>query len=265
MAARQGEKTSFALACGLLSQYMKEKGNTLNLNLGKKPNQTDEIPLNHSSFSNFPLIGVHTSSLIQIGMSEVHQRPMTLRLLPGAEVETETETEIGNNGNEMELFPQRAGFKEINPSEKKSQKEEEKSQLTIFYGGKVLVFENYPAEKVEDLMNLARKGSSTSCNSTYMPPTSSSSSQISVTDQSTVVSATVPLPSAQIQSQKPNQAGFSDLPIMRKKSLQRFLEKRKDRLNAKIPYQQVCADKKEIVTPKKEDIEVSWLGLGPKV
>ncbi|KAJ4820426.1 Protein TIFY 10A [Rhynchospora pubera] len=257
MAARQGEKTKFALACGLLSQYMKEKGNTLNLNLGKKPNQTDEIPLNHSMFSNFPLIDAHTS-LIQIGMSEAHQRPTTLRLLPGAEVETETETEMGNNGNEMELFPQSAGFKEINPSE-------EKSQLTIFYGGKVLVFENYPAEKVEDLMNLARKGSSTSCNSTYMPPTSSSSSQISVTDQSTVVSATVPLPSAQIQSQKPNQAGFSDLPIMRKKSLQRFLEKRKNRLNAKAPYQQVCADKKEIVVPKKEDIEVSWLGLGPKV
>ncbi|KAJ4750427.1 Protein TIFY 10A [Rhynchospora pubera] len=225
MAARQGEKTKFALACGLLSQYMKEKGNTLNLNLG---------------------------------MSEAHQRPTTLRLLPGAEVETETETEMGNNGNDMELFPQSAGFKEINPSE-------EKSQLTIFYGGKVLVFENYPAEKVEDLMNLARKGSSTSCNSTYMPPTSSSSSQISVTDQSTVVSATVPLPNAQIQTQKPNQAGFSDLPIMRKKSLQRFLEKRKDRLNAKAPYQQVCADKKEIVVPKKEDIEVSWLGLGPKV
>ncbi|KAJ3702530.1 hypothetical protein LUZ61_006235 [Rhynchospora tenuis] len=232
MAARPGEKTSFALACGLLSQYMKEKGNSFNLNLG---------------------------------MNEAYQRPTTLRLLPGAEVETETETEMGSNGNEMELFPQSAGLKEINPSEKKLPKEEEKSQLTIFYGGKVLVFENYPAEKVEDLMNLARKGSSTSFNSTCMPPTSSSSSQISVTDQSTVVSTTIPLPSAQIQAQKPNQAGFSDLPIMRKKSLQRFLEKRKDRLNAKAPYQQVCSEKKELVAPKKEEIEVSWLGLGPKV
>jgi jasmonate ZIM domain-containing protein len=164
-------------------------------------------------------------------VSEAYQRPTTMRLLPGAEVETEREMENTGNGfvsvsskNEIELFPQSAGFKASVPSENKPDKEADKSQLTIFYGGRVLVFDNYPAEKVEELMNFASKGSSTSCNSTYVPPTSSSSSQISVTDKSTV-----PLASAQIQAQKPTQAGLSDLPIMRKASLQRFLEKRKDR------------------------------------
>jgi hypothetical protein len=34
MAAKYGEKTNFTVACGLLSQIIKEKGNIVNLNLG---------------------------------------------------------------------------------------------------------------------------------------------------------------------------------------------------------------------------------------
>ncbi|XP_078153338.1 protein TIFY 10a-like [Carex rostrata] len=182
MATRPAEKTSFALACGLLSQYMKENGNTLNLSLG---------------------------------VSEVYQRPTTMRFLPGAEVETETE--MGGTGNafvsvssknETELFPQCVGFKASNPSENKPGKEAEKSQLTMFYRGKVFVFDNYPVEKAEELMNFASMEISTSCNSTYMPPTSS----------------------------------FSQIPLARvqipRAAFKQFLEKRKDRLNAMAPYQQ---------------------------
>jgi jasmonate ZIM domain-containing protein len=149
-------------------------------------------------------------------MSEAYQRPTTMLFLPGAEVETETKIEENANAfssvssrNEMELFPQSAGFKASNASEKKPAKEAEKSKLTIFYGGRVLVFDNYPAEKVEELMNYASKGNSTSCNPIYVPPTSSSSSQISVTDQSTVPSNTVPVTTAKIQAPKPTQAGLS--------------------------------------------------------
>lgn len=38
-------------------------------------------------------------------------------------------------------------------------REEDKSQLTIFYGGKVLVFNDFPADKAKGLMQLAGKGS----------------------------------------------------------------------------------------------------------
>lgn len=34
------------------------------------------------------------------------------------------------------------------------------AQLTIFYSGKVLVFEDYPADKVRDLVHVAKKSSS---------------------------------------------------------------------------------------------------------
>lgn len=36
----------------------------------------------------------------------------------------------------------------------------EKGQLTVFYGGRVLVFDNFPADKAKELMLLAGKGSS---------------------------------------------------------------------------------------------------------
>ncbi|KAJ3673662.1 hypothetical protein LUZ60_005654 [Juncus effusus] len=222
MAMKAGEKTSFALACGLLSQYMKEKGNFATLNLGK---------------------------------NDSYRRPITMNLLPGAEVEIETE-EGNQNGavfgsisnlNEMELFPQSAGFESCKlEAEKEKEKEiEKKEQLTIVYGGKVLVFNNFPEEKAKDLMNFASKKNSSS------PP--------------------IQVPA--IEAPKPTKPIFSDLPIMRKKSLQRFLEKRKDRLNSKAPYQQ---QQKELTKTnnynnnqgiigasiKKENCESdSWLSL----
>ncbi|KAG6499272.1 hypothetical protein ZIOFF_039029 [Zingiber officinale] len=49
-------------------------------------------------------------------------------------------------------------------------REAQKSQLSIFYGGKVLVFDNFPAEKAKNLMKLASKGSSTTNSLTCVPP-----------------------------------------------------------------------------------------------
>ncbi|ONM53554.1 nucleic acid binding [Zea mays] len=53
---------------------------------------------------------------------------------------------------------------------------------------------------------------------------------------------------------------FVDMPITRKASLHRFLEKRKDRLNANGPYQTSPSDAAPV---KKEPESQAWLGLGP--
>ena len=85
----------------------------------------------------------------------------------------------------------------------------EKTPLTIVYDGRVLVFEDFPADKAEELMQLAGSGTSAAPQNKEAP--------------------------AAVQQEKPaaaNQsaaAALPDLPIARNASLQRFLQKRKHR------------------------------------
>ena len=213
--ARQGERaTSFAMACNLLSQFVRKNGAAA-VDLG-------------------------------LGINKVEAEAKTT--LPGAEEAGRKET--------MELFPQSAGLGAVqDAAAPDATRELEKQQLTIFYGGKVLVFNDFPADKAKGLMQLASKGN---------PVVQNVSAPATVTD-STKVQAAVPvlessLPAAQADAPKPARANTSDMPIARKASLHRFLEKRKDRLHAKAPYQASPSDASLV---KKEPENQAWLGLGP--
>ena len=74
-------------------------------------------------------------------------------------------------------------------------REKEKHQLAIFYNGKVLVFDNFPAEKANDLMQMAGKGASVSQSSGLLP--SPAVAAVNVTDSTKVAAAPIPLVSAQ--------------------------------------------------------------------
>ncbi|XP_047067762.1 protein TIFY 10b-like [Lolium rigidum] len=209
--ARQGERaTSFAMACNLLSQFVRKNGAAA-VDLG-------------------------------LGINKVEAEPKTT--LPGAD-------EAGRKT--MELFPQSAGLGAVqDAAAPDATREQEKQQLTIFYGGKVLVFNDFPADKAKGLMQLASKGN----------PVVSAPATVADT---TKVQAAVPvlessLPAAQADAPKPARANTSDMPIARKASLHRFLEKRKDRLHAKAPYQASPSDASPV---KKEPENQAWLGLGP--
>jgi jasmonate ZIM domain-containing protein len=76
-------------------------------------------------------------------------------------------------------------------------REQDKRQLTIFYGGKVLVFNDFPAEKAKDLMQMANKGAPTVKSSVLLP----SATTATVTD-STKVSAIPAPPTAVVNDQK---------------------------------------------------------------
>lgn len=80
-------------------------------------------------------------------------------------------------------------------------REQEKRQLTIFYNGKVLVFNDFPAEKAKDLMQMASKGASAIQSSGLLPSTTTAT----VTD-STKVSA-MPAPPAALVNAGKNAGG----------------------------------------------------------
>ncbi|KAL8498256.1 hypothetical protein ACS0TY_021543 [Phlomoides rotata] len=128
-----------------------------------------------------------------------------------------TETKVGT----MNLLPKIEQLEHDICESGMNKSDKESAQLTIFYGGQVIVFDNFQAEKANEIMNLATKCSG------------APAAEPAVTTPETIP----PL--------------GSDLPIARKNSLARFLEKRKDRITAKAPYQALKPVKAE-----------PWLELG---
>lgn len=97
-------------------------------------------------------------------------------------------------------------------------------QMTIFYEGKVLVFNDLPSERAEEIMAMAGKGIVSSSRSASAAAAVSNK----VTEQAAAaVSNKVTEPAA---AKEQSQTKVScDLPIARRASLHRFFEKRKDR------------------------------------
>ena len=145
----------------------------------------------------------------------------------------------------MDLFPQQSVFKEQHNSNASSvnKSEPEASQMTIFYAGKVIVFDDFPTEKAKEIMLLATNVSKISITHDQVEKHIEPTKFISHTNST--VASNICNNMIQDHATKPI---LSDLPIMRKASLTRFLEKRKDRIVARAPYAMPAETK-------------SWLGL----
>ncbi|CAL4937882.1 unnamed protein product [Urochloa decumbens] len=124
----------------------------------------------------------------------------------------------------LELFPQQAGtLKDEHNSRKRKEPTTERAPLTIFYGGKMVVFDDFPAEKAEEIMHLAGGSGKAAENALAQP-------------------------------------NLTDMPIARKASLKRFLEKRKNRLTAGDPYPVAASESTKPAAVKKEE-GAPWLGV----
>ncbi|CAN7067622.1 unnamed protein product [Brassica rapa subsp. trilocularis] len=118
------------------------------------------------------------------------------------------------------------------------------NRLTIFFGGKVRVFDGIPADKIQEIIRIAAAAAKSieTKNSANTSPVASPALNRTPSLSSTSNAAASPA----AQSFPIHPISFcrsaADLPIARRHSLQRFLEKRRDRLVSKNPYP--ASDKK---------------------
>ncbi|KAL3632866.1 hypothetical protein CASFOL_025850 [Castilleja foliolosa] len=235
------EKSNFAQTCNRLSRYMKEKGSLRNLNLeiDGKVESLDDI--------------------VKPGSSLAASASTSIDLCANIERSAQTSSE-----KHFSTVIDEDDSNKASTSKEKTETEHKNAQLTIFYSGRVLVFNDYPVGKVKELVSIAKKGSSqmsygilsntfqekmnplatTSGSRERLPPrpqagnngkqTSSNTCQQKINYKTSGDMASSSRVEEELSLQ--SEANESDLPIARRSSLNRFLEKRKDRAAVRGPY-----------------------------
>ncbi|CAN6896182.1 unnamed protein product, partial [Brassica oleracea] len=196
------EKSNFTRRCSLLSRYLKEKGSFGNIDLGlvRKPG---------------PDLGLPGNSDQQEKQNVMHKANSELKAL---NVLGEPSISSGGKAKATNLSE---------PSEPVS------SQLTIFFGGKVLVYNEFPSDKAKEIIQVAKEAKSVTDINIQ--------TQINVQkdhNKSNMVLPDLnePTDTADVNQQQQQQNQLVER-IARRASLHRFFAKRKDRAVARAPYQ----------------------------
>lgn len=232
-----GQKSQFSQTCSLLSQFLKKKGS-------------------------FGDLGIYRTAFEQAGSQQIGATTTTtMNLLPMIEKSSDSSSSSSvetnpNPQNPMNLFPQELDFCRKKTESLKSD-QPEKAQMTIFYGGQVIVFDDFPADKANEIMKLANKQNPTN-KFTYPMMNNQKPDQSATSFGNNLIHEQLPKCKVPI-----SQGSVADLPIARRNSLTRFLEKRKDRITSIAPYQISNNNKK--ANSKNDEENKAWLGLAPQV
>ncbi|KAK6148766.1 hypothetical protein DH2020_016291 [Rehmannia glutinosa] len=222
---RQGkapEKSGFAQTCNLLSQYMKEKGTLrdLNLEIGGKVESLEAIVKPGSSLSASP----------STNMNLLTNRGKSAQSSPEKQPSTDLFPRVARTDSDVVILEDasnKASTRELVSMAKKSS-----SQMS--YG----ILSNTIQEKPNS--NIAVASTSGSREGLPPRPQAGNGKQPVVISSNTCQEKTNPTTGRAVASSsrsEEQEANGSDLPIARRSSLHRFLEKRKDRAAGRGPYQ----------------------------
>ncbi|XP_076881820.1 protein TIFY 10A-like [Bidens hawaiensis] len=181
------EKSKFVQTCNRLSLFLKENGDIGDLNFGinTKFDATEASAAETTTIDLLRSIGHDTGEKTLEKLKLKNSPPPAP---PTEYVILDSSRELTNRASTSSAKPKTA-------------------PMTIFYGGKVIVVDDVPADRVRDLMLMAK-------------PKEKFEKNVELASTSKVVSG---------------EAKDSDLPIARRASLHKFLAKRKDRRAS--PYQ----------------------------
>ncbi|KAJ4869632.1 Protein TIFY 11A [Raphanus sativus] len=192
--AQPPEKFNFTRRCSLLSRYLKEKGSFGNIDLGlvRKPEDL-RLPGNSDQ---------------QDKQNVMHKANSEIKAL---NVLGEPSSLSGGKAKATNLSE---------PSDPGS------SQLTIFFGGKVLVYNEFPSDKAKEIIQVAKQAK----------PVTEVNVQNNNKSNMVLPDLNEPSDSADVNQQQQQQNQLVER-IARRASLHRFFAKRKDRAVARAPYQ----------------------------
>ncbi|XP_042967792.1 protein TIFY 10A-like isoform X1 [Carya illinoinensis] len=284
------EKSNFAQRCNLLSQYFKEKGSFGDLGLGMSrqfesketpetslpaattldllkniENSTDQALKQNGAVA--PSNAQPKDFLLQLGcfgpqnaIDNIAANRTDVTDLSSTKPEIKEPEALLTKEKKPEATPQMTKQKEPEATAQmtKQKEPEATAQMTIFYAGEVHVLNDFPADKAREIMALASKGcSSISRGSTF----TSGGKNLRSSGCSTAPESSSVAMHKKNTTQGPRlQAAGSDLPIARRASLHRFLDKRKDRAAAKAPYQVKPPSEASPDSEERNDIVTAWFG-----
>ncbi|KAJ0257362.1 Protein TIFY 10A [Hirschfeldia incana] len=236
-------RPSFSLTCSRLSQYLKENGSFGDLSLGMscmpETNGISRKPT--TTMSLFPCEASHVDSMAPA--QDVKHK----NLFPRQPSFSSSSSSLPKE--DVSKMTQTTSSRSVKP-------EPQTAALTIFYGGQVIVFNDFSAEKAKEVMNLATKGTA----NTFTGFTSSINNNNNIAPTLNQVPHLMK-PATQEPILSSSAAMACELPIARRASLHRFLAKRKDRVTSKAPYQLRDPAKDSTKAYKTGDNTTSWLGL----
>ncbi|KAI3933919.1 hypothetical protein MKX01_028245 [Papaver californicum] len=167
------------------------------------------------------------------------------------------------------LFPRQHASLGAVPNTMETNNKSESAQMTIFYGGKIMVLDNLSEDSAKQLLGFAENFSGS-----YIANTRETSSNNFVAVNNNLILRDL-LPPRNQRQQPAIASGSSslyinasDVPAAKNTSLQRFLAKRKERINARAPYQLKASSwttkETQAEGNKETDESKTWLGLRTK-